>query len=56
MNIGFAETLLEKYPNGQNHNGNPLWGNQSGTQDKLDRSNNFRTNAVAVVKLPWQQS
>ena len=50
---GGSETLLEKYPNGQNHNGNPLWGNQSGTQDKLDRSNNFRTNAFAVVKLPW---
>lgn len=47
-----AEGLLEKYPQTQSQV-NPLWGVNDGSRDNLDKRNNFRVNAYAVVKLPW---
>lgn len=45
--------LLEKFPNGQNENGNPLWGVYDDKRDNVDVRDNFRANAYAEVKLPW---
>lgn len=47
-----ANTLLEKYPNGQSEATNALWGVDSNNLDDKDIRNNFRTNAYMVVKLP----
>lgn len=47
-----ANKLLEKYPSTQSQP-NPLWGVTDGSRDNLDKRNNFRTNAFALVKLPW---
>lgn len=47
-----ANGLLEKYPQTQSQV-NPLWGVTDGSRDNMDKRNNFRINAYAVVKLPW---
>lgn len=48
-----ANKLIEKYPYTQSQT-HPLWGTQkSGVRDNVDKSDNFRANAYAVVKLPW---
>lgn len=47
-----ANKLLEKYPSTQSQP-NPLWGVTDGSRDNMDKRNNFRTNAFALVKLPW---
>lgn len=47
-----AQTLLEKFPQTQSMV-NPLWGVSDNSRDNLDKRNNFRINAFAVVKLPW---
>lgn len=44
--------LLEKYPQTQSMV-NPLWGVTDGSRDNIDKRNNYRINAYAVVKLPW---
>lgn len=44
--------LLEKYPYTQSGT-NPLWGVTDGSRDNIDKRDNFRLNAYAVVKLPW---
>ncbi len=48
-----AQTLIEKYPNGQSEATNALWGVDSKNLDDVDIRNNFRANAFMVVKLPW---
>lgn len=47
-----ANSLVEKYPQTQSQV-NPLWGVTDGSRDNMDKRNNFRINAYAVVKLPW---
>lgn len=47
-----AKGLLEKYPYTQS-GVNPLWGVSDGSHYNMDRRNNFRINAYAVIKLPW---
>lgn len=47
-----ANKLLEKYPYTQSGT-NPLWGVTDGSRDNIDKRDNFRLNAYAVVKLPW---
>ncbi|MDR1096537.1 MAG: TonB-dependent receptor [Tannerella sp.] len=47
-----ANKLLEKYPYTQSGI-NPLWGVTDGSRDNLDKRDNLRMNAYAVVKLPW---
>lgn len=47
-----ANGLVEKYPQTQSQV-NPLWGVTDGSRDNMDKRNNFRINAYAVVKLPW---
>lgn len=47
-----ANGLLEKFPYTQS-GVNPLWGVTNGSRDNIDKRNNFRINAYAVVKLPW---
>lgn len=44
--------LLEKYPQTQSQV-NPLWGVNDGTRDNIDKRNNFRFNAYAIIKAPW---
>lgn len=44
--------LLEKYPYTQSGT-NPLWGVTDGSRDNIDKRDNFRLNAYAIVKLPW---
>ena len=43
---------LEKYPVAQSEV-NPLWGVHDGTVDNLDKRQNFRLNAFALVSAPW---
>jgi len=45
---------LEKYPVDQSEV-NPLWGVNDGTMDNLDRRQNFRLNAFAVLSIPGVQ-
>jgi TonB-linked SusC/RagA family outer membrane protein len=47
-----AKRLLEKYPETQSQT-NPLWDVLGDTRDNLDKRNNVRLNAFAVVKCPW---
>ncbi len=48
-----ANKLLERYPHTQGLN-HPLWDTEeAGVRDNVDKSDNFRLNAYAVVKLPW---
>ena len=50
---GGSNSLLEKYPTGQNEFVNPLWGVDSDELDDKDIRNNFRINAYATIKMPW---
>ncbi len=48
-----ANKLLEKYPSTQSQT-HPLWDTEvAGVRDNVDKSQNLRLNAYAVVKLPW---
>jgi TonB-linked SusC/RagA family outer membrane protein len=47
-----ANKLLEKYPYTQSGQ-NPLWGVSNGSHDNIDVRNNLRTNAFALIKLPF---
>lgn len=48
-----ANKLYERYPYVQSLN-HPLWDTEeAGVRDNVDKNDNFRLNAYAVVKLPW---
>jgi TonB-linked SusC/RagA family outer membrane protein len=46
--------LLEITPDGSRAHGNPLWGiNDKSKRENIDYRDNIRTNAFALVKVPW---
>lgn len=47
------QKLIEKFPNGQNSNLNPLWGVDSDVKDNADIRNDLRVNTYAEIRCPF---